>query len=265
MRSCSLFILSIATMLWSIPSSIAFVVTPAIGSMSKTTSSSLCLTINHSWKPKSTSLAVRTTGSTGDALSPTIDATNNVIHPIKNILQSFMIKSLVGTMTVLSLTIAPINALVPTNFMIVPPANAAESSRTIGQIKGSGLLFKDTLQIEAFPDPKVKGVNLYISNFQIPLTERLGTGNFFSDPSYASVACSRSKQVAIADNIAKGPAGEEVFEESKSLLFKTLRVQRIYDEETKTVVYVSFNTRLDKNDDSNKSRFKSSVCAINLE
>ena len=108
-------------------------------------------------------------------------------------------------------------------------------------------------------------MTLYISNFQRPLTERLNKG-FFSDPSYASVGCAKTaKKVTIADNIAKGTAGEEVFEESKSLLFKTLRVQRVYDEETQTMVYVSFNTRLDKNEDSNKSRFKSSICAVNLE
>jgi catabolite regulation protein CreA len=92
------------------------------------------------------------------------------------------------------------------------------------------------------------------------------TSNFFSDPSYASVACAKtSSSIQIADNIAKGLQGEEVFEESKSLLFKTLRVQRIYDEDKKTMVYVSFNTRLDKNEDSNKSRFKSSICAVSLE
>ena len=56
----------------------------------------------------------------------------------------------------------------------------------------------------------------------------------------------------------------QVFEEAKSILFKTLRVQRVYDAETNTVVYVSFNTRLDKSEDSNKSRFKSSICAVNL-
>jgi CreA protein len=144
------------------------------------------------------------------------------------------------------------------------PALAAES-RVVGSLTGSGLFFKDTLEIEAFEDPKVQGVKLYISNFQIPLAERLSTKNFFNDPSYASVACARGKTVAIASNIAKGPAGEEVFEESKSLLFKTLRVQRIYDEASNTVVYVSFNTRLDKSDDSNKSRFKSSLCAVNLD
>lgn len=33
-------------------------------------------------------------------------------------------------------------------------------------------LVQDTLQIESFDDPKVRGITLYISNFQRPLTER---------------------------------------------------------------------------------------------
>jgi len=147
-----------------------------------------------------------------------------------------------------------------------PEPAFANDSKVVGQLKGSGLIFKDTLSIERFDDPKVKGVVLYISNFDRPVTEKFSKGNFFNDPSYASVACARTGQnVAIASNINKTPQGEEVFEESRSLLFKTLRVQRVYDEEKKTVVYVSYNTRLDKGDDSNKSRFKSSLCAINLD
>lgn len=153
-----------------------------------------------------------------------------------------------------------------TGTMASPQPASAFESKVVGQLKGSGLVFKDTLSIERFEDPKVKGVVLYISNFDRPVTEKLSKGNFFNDPSYASVACARtSDKVAIASNINKTPQGEEVFEESRSLLFKTLRVQRVYDEETKTAVYVSYNTRLDKNDDTNKSRFKSSLCAVNLE
>ena len=78
------------------------------------------------------------------------------------------------------------------------------------------------------------------------------------------MACAKTGKVAIASNIAKGPEGEQVFKESRSILFKDLRVQRIYDEQENTVVYVSFSTRLDKSDDNNKSRFKSSLCAVNL-
>ena len=148
--------------------------------------------------------------------------------------------------------------------IILPPqpVSAAEST-VVGELRGSGLVFKDTLQIERFEDPKVKGVELYISNFQRPITEKLNNG-FFNDPSNSSVACARTGKVAIADNINKSTGGEEVFKESKSLLFKDLKVQRIYDTDTNTVVYVSYNTRLVKNDDSNKSRFASSLCAVNL-
>jgi hypothetical protein len=38
---------------------------------------------------------------------------------------------------------------------ILAPANAAESSKMLGQIAGSGLVFKDTLTVESFNDPKV--------------------------------------------------------------------------------------------------------------
>jgi catabolite regulation protein CreA len=102
------------------------------------------------------------------------------------------------------------------------PTHAADS-QIIGQIQGSGLVFKDTLEVERFDDPKIKGITLYITNFQRPITERL-TSNFLQDPSYASVACVKSSpSVAVADNINMTPQGEEVFQESKSILFKTLR------------------------------------------
>ena len=115
---------------------------------------------------------------------------------------------------------------------VSPEPAFASDSKVVGQLKGSGLVFKDTLSIERFEDPKVKGVVLYISNFDRPVTEKFSKGNFFNDPSYASVACARTgAKVAIASNINKTPQGEEVFEESRSLLFKTLRVQRVYDEE----------------------------------
>jgi CreA protein len=144
-------------------------------------------------------------------------------------------------------------------------ANAAES-KVVGSLSGSGLFFKDTLQVEAFDDPKVQGVKLFVSNFILPLNERLSsTKNLFSDPTSASLTCAKTGPIKVADNIGKGSSGEQVFEESKSLLFKSLKVQRIYDEEDQTLIYVSYNTRLDKNDDSNKSRFKSSLCAIGLE
>ena len=66
----------------------------------------------------------------------------------------------------------------------------------------------------------------------------------------------------LADNINKSKEGEEVFEQARSLLFKTVRIRRIYDEEAQTLIYVSYSTRLNKDDDDNNSRFKTTTCAI---
>jgi CreA protein len=174
-----------------------------------------------------------------------------------------ILSSGVGIVLGLITLMAPLN--LPFTSSTSNIANAADS-KIVGSFSGSGLFFKDTLQVESFDDPKVQGVKLYVSNFILPINERLSsTKNLFSDPSSASLTCAKTGPIKIADTIVKGTGGEQVFEESKSLLFKSLKVQRVYDEEDKTLIYVSYNTRLDKNDDSNKSRFKSSLCAIGIE
>lgn len=67
-----------------------------------------------------------------------------------------------------------------------------------------------------------------------------------------------------ASQINDSEEGEEVFEENRSLFFKAIRVKRVYDKQSNTVVYASYSTRLDKNSDKNKARFKSSLCAVSL-
>ena len=62
-----------------------------------------------------------------------------------------------------------------------PPANAADK-RQIASITASGLVFKDKLIVDAFADPKVEGVTLYVSDFERPVVERVQK-DFFSDPS----------------------------------------------------------------------------------
>jgi hypothetical protein len=86
-------------------------------------------------------------------------------------------------------------------------ANAA-SSRVVGEISGSGLVFKDKLLVESFADPKIQGVALYLTSFERPLTERLSK-DFFSDPSASSLTCNKSAdKVQVADNIVTSTAGE---------------------------------------------------------
>ena len=57
------------------------------------------------------------------------------------------------------------------------PAHAGDDKRTVGEIQGSGLVFKDTLKVEAFSDPKVSGVQLYLSDFQRPAAEKFAKGD----------------------------------------------------------------------------------------
>mmetsp|Transcript_30523 Transcript_30523/g.97407 ORF Transcript_30523/g.97407 Transcript_30523/m.97407 type:complete len:208 (-) Transcript_30523:113-736(-) len=148
--------------------------------------------------------------------------------------------------------------IVPTQPMV---ANAADT-RTVGEIAGSGFVFKDTLKIEAFDDPKIQGVSLYISDFSRPITDRLQK-DFFSDPGSASITCAAEETPTISGKLDSSKGGEEIFSEAKSLLFKTLRVRRLYDPEAGNAIYVVYNTRL-QSDDANKNRFKSSICAVHV-
>jgi len=139
----------------------------------------------------------------------------------------------------------------------------ALAARQVGEFGTSGLVFKDTLNVESFDDPKVDGVTLYISDFSIPITEKMNT--LFSDPGAVGITCAKTGPITMKKDVSKSKAGEEVFVESKSLFFgKSIKVRRIFDEAKNTLLYVSYSDRIDKSTDSNKSRFKSALCAISL-
>lgn len=110
---------------------------------------------------------------------------------------------------------------------------------------------------------QVKGVELYVSEFQRPITDRLA-GNFFSDPAQAAVTCVRTGPMELAADINESIEGEEVFSQARSLLFKSVNVRRLYDREMGTIVYVSYSTRLNKSDDEQKSRFKTTSVYLRL-
>lgn len=77
----------------------------------------------------------------------------------------------------------------------------------------------------------------------------------------------------------------QVFSQARALLFKAVKVRatrratatnpppaaamracaqvrRVYDEKTNSLLYISYAERLDKSDDENKSRFKTSMCVL---
>jgi CreA protein len=91
--------------------------------------------------------------------------------------------------------------------------------------------------IEAVHDPKVKGVTCHIAYFERGLIDRLSKGNWFEDPSNASIACRQTGPIEVGD-IDRSEDGEEVFRESRSLVLKSLRINRIYDEANRTLIYL---------------------------
>lgn len=99
------------------------------------------------------------------------------------------------------------------------------------------------LEVQAVEDPKVKGVTCHLVDFDRSVLDRLTKGNWFEDPSNASIACRRTGPLVIGD-IELSQKGEEVFSERKSLIFKSIAIRRIYDRPNDTLVYVVYSRQV---------------------
>jgi CreA protein len=94
------------------------------------------------------------------------------------------------------------------------------------------------IAVEAVADPEVQGVVCHVAYFNRSLIDRLQQGNWFEDPSYSAVDCSANGPITIGDiNLNKG--GEEIFKQNRSLIWKSLRVSRIYDATNNALVYLA--------------------------
>ena len=92
--------------------------------------------------------------------------------------------------------------------------------------------------IEAFDDPDVAGVTCHVAYFDRGLIDRLSNGNWFEDPSNSSIDCRQTGPIALGD-ISRSQKGENVFSERRSIIWKSLNVRRIFDEENQTLIYIT--------------------------
>jgi CreA protein len=92
--------------------------------------------------------------------------------------------------------------------------------------------------IEAFQDPDVEGVTCHVAYFERGIIDRLQQGNWFEDPSNSSIACRQTGEIIIGD-IDMSEEGESIFSERRSIIWKSLRVRRIFDEANQTLIYVT--------------------------
>ena len=98
------------------------------------------------------------------------------------------------------------------------------------------------IKVQALSDPKVAGVTCHLSHFDRGFWDRVSKGNWFEDPSNASIACRQTGPINVGE-IDLDKNGEEVFNQRMSLVFKSIAVRRIYDVENNTLIYVVYSRR----------------------
>lgn len=93
--------------------------------------------------------------------------------------------------------------------------------------------------LEAFDDPKVEGVSCFLSRAKTGGIR--GSLGLAEDTSDASIACRQTGPINYLEELE---AGEEVFRQRTSILFKKVQVVRFFDPKRNTLVYLTYSDRL---------------------
>ena len=122
----------------------------------------------------------------------------------------------------------------------IPFASAA-SAQQIGEVDTAFKLIgpDHKIVVEAFDDPKVAGITCYVSRSKAGgLTGALGLA---TEKSESSIAC---RQVGPISSTVPIPRSEEVFSESRSILFKKMRIVRMVDPARQVLPYLTYSDKL---------------------
>ncbi len=113
---------------------------------------------------------------------------------------------------------------------------AACSDKEVADVS-LGLFTTKDIKIQTFNDPKIPGVTCHISHVEANLD--------FADPSDMSIACRQTGEItpAMLQAIDLSKNGEVIFSTSKSILFKHLKIRRILDSSSQTLLYLSYSTK----------------------
>lgn len=111
-------------------------------------------------------------------------------------------------------------------------------AETLATIKTSGMIFKDTLEVLAFDDPDVAGATCFVTLPKRALS--------MEDQTDTSISCRK-----VAEITGKMTSREKIFRNRKSVFFKSMFVDRIFDEKRNVLVYVSYTKKLSGDNASN--------------
>lgn len=117
------------------------------------------------------------------------------------------------------------------------PANA----QRVGEV-GVDWLGNDIV-VEAIKDPKVEGITCHVSYFDRGVIDRLQKGNWFENPSDTAISCRQTGPIIIGE-IDLSKEGEEVFKQGISLIWKEQVVNRIYDKQNQTLIYLAHSRQV---------------------
>jgi CreA protein len=100
-----------------------------------------------------------------------------------------------------------------------------------------GVFTTQDIKLNTLIDPLVPGVTCHVASIEADLS--------FADPSDSSIACRQTGEItaAMIATIDKSKSGEIVFRKSKSIFFKTMKIRRVFDAESQTIMYVSYSTK----------------------
>ncbi|MFZ6799550.1 CreA family protein [Undibacterium sp. Di24W] len=93
--------------------------------------------------------------------------------------------------------------------------------------------------VEAYDDPKVKGVTCYVSRAKTGGIK--GGLGLAEDKAEASISCRQIGAISFDKPLKQQ---EEVFIQSLSILFKKLRIVRMVDVERNTLIYLTYSDKL---------------------
>jgi len=100
-----------------------------------------------------------------------------------------------------------------------------------------GLFTTQDIKLNILKDPIVTGVTCHVASIEADLS--------LSDPSDSAIACRQTGPItaAMITQIDKSKSGEVVFKKSKSIFFKTMKIRRVFDAKSQTLMYISYSTK----------------------
>lgn len=111
-----------------------------------------------------------------------------------------------------------------------------DSSDEVGDV-GLGWFTMKDIKLNTWVDPVVTGVTCHVASIEADLS--------LSDPSDSSISCRQTGDITpeMIAQIDKSKSGEVVFKKSKSIFFKSMKIRRIFDPNTQTLMYLSYSTK----------------------